>query len=100
MQIHIKTIEALSTPALPPMMIKVICVCCPPHLDEEAGPEVCPGLGPAEGPVAGQVSPLDGERSVGRAHQQHPCCEAQRLGGAEQEEGCRTTPHISSNGLI
>ena len=77
------------------MTIKEICVCCPPHLEEEAGPEVCPGLGPAERPVAGQVSPLDGEHSVGRSHQQHPRREAQRLGGAEQEEGCGTTSHIS-----
>ena len=58
------------------------------HLDEEDGPELGPGLGLAQRPVARQMCPLDGEDAVSDAHQQHPRPEPQDLRGGQQQEGC------------
>lgn len=63
---------------------------CTSNLDEEDGPELCPGLRLAQRPVAGQVCPFDGEDSVSHAHQQHARRKPHDVGGAEEEEGCKT----------
>lgn len=66
------------------------------HLDEEDGPELCPGLRLAQRPVAGQMRPFDGDDTVSHTHQQHARWKPQDLRGAEQQEGCKTE-HTGSN---
>lgn len=59
------------------------------HLDEEDGPELGPGLGLAQRPVARQMGPFEGDDGVSHAHQQNARRKEEELRGAQQEERCK-----------
>lgn len=64
------------------------------HLNEEDGPELCPRLWLAQGPVARQMCPFDSDDGVSYTHQQHASQKGQELVGAQQQEGCKKPNYI------